>query len=117
MPADKQLAMQLLGDAVATHSKGKAGVAVMLGYGRALIARTLSPNDPLQMSDALAQRVIERLHIVAECPATGLPQPRSECRRIGTGHAPTHNPLAMRIWKICRSCPHFPNEASGEGKA
>ena len=117
MPADKTLALQLLSDAVATHPKGKAGIAVRLGYGRALIARTLSPNDPLQISDALAERVIERLHVVAECPATGLPQPRSECRRIGSGHAPTHNPLAMRIWKICRACPHFPNETALEGNA
>jgi len=109
---DLALARQLLEDAVSAHPKGKAGVAVMLGYGRALISRVLSPNDPTDVSEKLARRIIDRLHIVAECPATTLPQPRSECRRISTGHAPTHNPLAMRIWKVCQACPHKPEVKS-----
>ena len=86
----------------------KAGVAIRLGYGRAMIARVLSPNDPLQITDALAQRVIDRFYVVAECPATGLAQPRSECRRLAGGAAPMHNPLSMRIWRLCQTCPHKP---------
>ncbi len=107
--ADKTLALQLLNDAVATAGKkGKAAVAVRLGYGRALLSRVLSPNDPLVMSDQLAERIIDRLYVVAECPATTLQQPRSECRRIARLPAPMHNPLSMRIWKVCQSCSHRP---------
>ncbi len=105
---DRDLALRLLGEAVKAHKKGKAGVAISLGYGRAMIARVLSPNDPLQITDALAQRVIDRLYVVAECPATGLAQPRSECRRLALGAAPMHNPLSMRIWRQCQGCAHKP---------
>lgn len=107
---DRALALQLLQQAVAQHPKGKAGVAIRLGYGRALISRVLSPNDPLEISEALASRVIDRFHVIPLCPATGQAQPRSECRRLSHGKAPTHNPLAMRIWKTCQTCPHKPAE-------
>lgn len=108
MAADLDLALRLLIDAVATDPRGKAGVAVRLGYGRALISRVLSPNDPTGLSEKLARRVIDRFHVIPECPATELPQPCSECRRISRGPAPTHNPLAMRIWKVCQTCHHKP---------
>ncbi len=109
---DIDLARHLLVDAVAADPKGKAGVAIRLGYGRALISRVLSPNDPTGMSAALAQRVIDRFHVIPECPATGFPQPRYECRRICGGAAPMHNPLAMRIWKTGQTCPHKPEVKS-----
>lgn len=105
---DLVLARRLLAAAAAAHKKGKAGVALQLGYGRALISRVLSPNDPLEMSPKLAQRIIDRFYVIPECPATGLEQPRSECHRLAGGHAPMHNPLAMRIWKVCQTCPHKP---------
>lgn len=107
MDADRlNLALDLLKKAVAEDKRGKAGVAIRLGYGRALIARTLSPNDPLGMSESLAARVIDRLHVVPECPATLQPMPRSDCKRIAWGNAPTHNPLSMRIWLTCQDCPN-----------
>lgn len=116
MPADRQqkvdLARNLLIEAVKTHPKGKAGVAIRLGYGRSMISRVLSPNDPTGISDALADRIIDRFHVVQECPATNLEQPRSECLRLSRDHAPTHNPLAMRIWKICQSCTNKPEVKS-----
>jgi hypothetical protein len=110
--ADKNaLALQLLTDAVAAAGKkGKAAVAVRLGYGRTLISRVLSPNDSLAMSEKLADRIIDRFHIIPECPATNQPQPRSECHRLGIGKAPMHNPLSMRIWKTCQTCPHKPTQ-------
>lgn len=113
MDADrKALALQLLKQAVADHPKGKAGVAIRLGYGRPLIARTLSPNDPLEMSAALADRVIDRLHVIPECPGNFQAMPHSECRRISTGPAPTHHPGHMHIWKTCQTCPHKPEKKS-----
>ncbi len=113
MHADRQhLARQLLIEAVEKHPKGKAGVAIRLGYGRSMISRVLSPNDPTEISEALADRIIDRFHVIPECPATMHPQPRSECLRLSRDHAPTHNPLAMRIWKVCQSCAHKPEVKS-----
>lgn len=106
---DIALATRLLQEAIeAAGKKGKAAVAARLGYGRSLLSRVLSPNDKLEMSPALAQRVIDRFHVIPQCPATNLEQPRSECLRLSSGKAPTHNPLAMRIWKTCQTCPHKP---------
>ena len=108
MESNVDLARRLLADAVVNHKKGKAGVAIQLGYGRALISRVLSPNDPLEMSPKLAKRIIDCFHVIPECPATQQEQPRSECRRLADGHAPTHNPLSLRIWRTCQTCPHKP---------
>ena len=108
--ADTALAMPLLAEAVAADPKGKAGVAWRLNVSRALLSRVLSPNDPTGMSAKLAQRVIDCYHVVPACPYNGLARPRSECRRLALGPAPTHNPLAMQIWKTCQSCPHKPEK-------
>lgn len=110
---DRELALQLLTAAVAADPNGKAGVGRQLGrgFGRSLISRVLSPKDPLQISDALATRVIDVYHVIPICPATRTQQARSECLRITRSKAPTHNPLAMRIWKTCQTCSHKPTGA------
>ncbi|MBL8396631.1 MAG: hypothetical protein JNL84_00590 [Candidatus Accumulibacter sp.] len=107
-PVDLDLAMTLLKKAINDHLKGKAGVAEQLGYGRTLIARVMSPNDPLIMSAKLAQAVIRRYYVVENCPATHQRQPIIECRRLALGKAPTQNPQSMRVWKCCQTCPHKP---------
>ena len=107
--ADRDLALSLLAGAIAADPRGKAGVADVLDVSRSLLARVLSPADPTGLSGKLARRVIDHYDVVAECPATGAAQPRSECHRLSAAPAPTHHPLAMRIWKTCRRCPHKPN--------
>ena len=115
MSVNRQLAMQLLTQAVQESPKGKAGVAVRLGYGRSMISRVLSPNDKCEMTDELAQRIIDRFHVVPECPACpGQSMPRVECIRLCTGSAPTHNPLAMRIWRVGLTCEHNPKKPTQE---
>lgn len=107
--AKRAIALRLLTAAVTdAGKKGKAAVAVRLGYGRALISRVLSPNDPLEMSEKLAEKVIDVYHVIPCCPATGQEQPRSECQRLSSGKAPMHNPSSMRIWRACQSCSHKP---------
>lgn len=111
----RSLALQLLTAAVDAAGKGgKASVAKHLGYGRALISRVLSPNDPLDISAPLIDRVIERYHVIPLCPATGQAQPVAECYRLNAGKAPMHNPAAMQVWKKCQTCAHKPKE--GEAK-
>ncbi|MBW7901227.1 MAG: LacI family transcriptional regulator [Rhodocyclaceae bacterium] len=110
---DLGLAMHLLRLAVdAAGKRGKAHVATRLGVSRCYVSRVLSPTDTCRcpLSDAVAQRIIDRYHVIPECPATLQPQPRSECARISHGAAPTHNPLSMRIWRVCQTCVHKPEE-------
>lgn len=110
-PVDTALAMRLLVEAVAAAGKrGKAAVAPRLGVGRSYLSRVLSPNDKCALSEEVARKVIDRFHIIPECPATLQQQPRSECMRLSRDAAPTHNPLSMRIWRTCQTCPHKPGE-------
>tara|TARA_R110002049_G_scaffold13675_3_gene59399 strand:+ start:416 stop:760 length:345 start_codon:yes stop_codon:yes gene_type:complete len=100
--------MALLRQAVADAGKGgTTKVATRLGVSRCYVSQVLN-GLRASVPQAFIDRVIDRLHIVAECPATGLPQPRAECRRVALGAAPTHNPLAMRFWKCCQHCPEKP---------
>jgi hypothetical protein len=112
MSVNYQLAMQLLTQAAQENPKGKAGVAASLGYGRSLISRVLSPNDKCEMSEDLAKKIIDRLYVIPECPATSHPQPRSECSRLNSLPAPMHNPLSMRIWRVCQTCEYKPEKGA-----
>ena len=110
--APEDIAMRLLIGAVADAGKGgKRAVATRLGVSRPYVSRVMNGDiDP--MPERFITRVIDRLHVVAECPATLQPQPRSDCKRIALAAAPTHNPLSMRIWRSCQRCPHKPEETS-----
>lgn len=96
--------------------RGKAGVAARLGIKRAYVSRVIatlegrSSGFPNGVPQPFIDRVMDRLHVIRECPATLQPQPRAECKRIGNGPAPTHNPLALRTWKFCQECQHKPEK-------
>ena len=109
--ADKPLWLQLLEQAVENAGpRGKQAVAIRLGVSRSYVSRAMSDGSSglEKPSGKFIARVIDRLYVVDECPATNLPQPRAECRRLALCPPPTHNPLAMRIWKICHTCQHRP---------
>lgn len=113
MPGNEIDWLALLQEAVAFEKTKGAGeitrVATRLGVSRPYVSRVLHGDfDPVPKQ--FVARVIDRLYVVARCPATTLPQPRTECRSIALGPAPTHNPLAMRIWKCCQTCPERPAE-------
>lgn len=100
----------LLEAEVARDPRGKAGVAVRLGIKRAYVSRIMSSGRSAiaNVSQKFIDRVIDRFHVVDRCPATQAAQPRAECHKANS-HAPTHNPLAMRIWRCCQTCVHKPN--------
>lgn len=102
----------LLQRAVADAGRGGVSrVAARLGVSRPYVSQVLNGLRP-HVPPQFVARVIDRLHVVDNCPATGLPQPRTECRRLGLGAPPTHNPLALRIWQACQRCPHKPEATS-----
>lgn len=98
---------------VAAHPRGKAGVADRLGVKRAYVSRALATGHTSAgfkngVPQAFIARVLGRFHTVV-CHARGDEiQPRDMCRRFALGAAPTHNPLAMRIWRECQTCPNKP---------
>ena len=108
----KPLWMSLLKTAVTAAGKaGKQRVADRLGFSRPYVSRVMNPDGKSGIPNppqSFIDRVIDRYHVVSECPATQREQPRIECRRLALGAAPMHNPLAMRIWKTCQTCPHKP---------
>lgn len=98
---------------VKADPRGKAGVAERLGVSRAYVSRALTDGASAyrNVPEDFVRRVLGTYHIVV-CPATNERRDRSECRSAN-GAAPTHNPLAMRIWRTCQQCQHKPpKEAS-----
>lgn len=90
------------------HPRGKAGVAQRLGVSRSYVSRALSTGSSAY--DIVPQTFISRvldLESDVDCPAAGSRVARAECRK-SLGPAPTHNPLAMRIWRECQTCPLKP---------
>ena len=93
----------------AVEELGPVKLATRLGYNNHSLVCLVRSGRKAASPD-FRRRVIDRLYVVPECPATGLEQPRIECRRLSRGPAPTQNPLAMRIWRECQRCPHRPEQ-------
>ncbi|OQA32587.1 MAG: hypothetical protein BWY57_01829 [Betaproteobacteria bacterium ADurb.Bin341] len=100
----------ILAREVELHPRGKAGVAERLGVSRAYVSRAMS--EGTSAYDKVPQTFISRvldLESDVDCPATGGCVARSECRKALLP-APTHNPLAMRIWRECQTCAIKPRQ-------
>lgn len=89
---------------------GKAAVAIRLGVSRSYVSRALSTGSSAyaKVPEEFVKRVIDRLYVIRECPATHQSRPVSDCRRINAHGAPTHNPLQMMTWRKCQECPYKP---------
>jgi len=92
------------------HPRGKAGVADRMGVSRAYVSRATSAGASgyADVPGDFIRRVLD-LESDVDCPATGTRVARTECRKANQP-APTHNPLAMRIWRECQRCPIKPLE-------
>lgn len=88
--------------------RGKAGVAERLGVSRAYVSRALSSGTSAYAAvpRKFVLRVLD-LEADIDCPAQGRKSPRATCRKANDP-APTHNPLAMRVWRECQQCPNKP---------
>lgn len=98
----------ILAREIALHPRKKAGVAERLGVSRAYVSRAMSSGSSAYAAvprDFIA-RVID-LESDVDCPAAQARVARAECRKAN-GPAPTHNPLAMRTWRTCQTCPLKP---------
>lgn len=100
----------ILAREIALHPRGKAGVAERMGVKRSYVSRAMSTGASAytEVPDAFIRRVMD-LESDVDCPAIAARAPRAECRKANDA-APTHNPLAMRIWRECQRCPLKPLE-------
>jgi len=88
---------------------GKARVAVRLGFSRAYVSRVMNPEGKSGLKNvpqSFIDRVINRFHVIA-CPVRSVEVPYSDCAKANQP-APTHNPLAVMVWRKCQSCPNKP---------
>lgn len=98
----------ILAREVALHPRKKAGVAERLGVSRTYVSRATSTGASAfkDVPRDFIARVLD-LEADVDCPASGGRVARAECRKAN-GPAPTHNPLAMRLWRECQRCPIKP---------
>ena len=102
----------ILAREVSLHPRKKAGVADRLGVSRCYVSRAMSTGKSAfaDVPRDFISRVLD-LESDVDCPAVGARVPRAECRKANQP-APTHNPLAMRIWRECQRCPIKPLEGT-----
>lgn len=98
----------ILAREIAAHPRGKAGVAERLGVCRSYVARAMSAGTSAYAAvpAKFVRRVME-LQADVDCPSAGGRRPRADCHKANDA-APTHNPLAMRLWRDCQACPIKP---------
>lgn len=98
--------MSLLRQAVTETSQGK--VAARLGYSKAAINQVLNGSYTAS-TDAIARRVVEVYgdRDVA-CPVLGT-LPLARCAEERARPFSASNPLRVRLFRACRSCPNNPN--------
>jgi len=87
----------------------KAALATRIGFSRAYVSRVMNPEGKSGIRvphQTFIDRVIDRLHVV-ECPISRQAVRRTECAKANQP-APTHNPMAVQLWRKCQTCPHKP---------
>ena len=95
------------------ESSNRKLAAERIGVSRTAVSLALSNRYPSPSTSGIERRVIAALD-GRECPAQGERISAQQCRKYRERPAPTHNPMAMRIWRACQSCPHNPECAASQ---
>lgn len=95
--------IRLLAAEVEASNRTEAGKRI--GISRSAVSLALTNTYPSPSTAGIERRVIEALD-GRECPAQGQRISAQQCRDYRERPAPTHNPMAMRIWRTCQGCPH-----------
>ncbi|MDR2172657.1 MAG: helix-turn-helix transcriptional regulator [Burkholderiales bacterium] len=93
-------AIEILRREVALTSYRK--VAERLGYSITAISMALNGKYGASM-DKMAAAVMQMIARFP-CPHTGAEISQEKCKATCTAKAPTHNPMAMRQWRYCKTC-------------
>ena len=100
----------LLADEVRATNRKMAGERI--GVSRSAVSLALANRYPSPSTDSIEKKVLLALDGLS-CPAQQLTISVEQCRDYRARPAPTHNPMAMRLWRHCQTCPHNP-ERQGE---
>lgn len=111
--AEPPLFVRLLAaEATATN---RTAAAQRIGMSRTAVSLILSNKYDSPSTAHVERRVMEVLGRI-ECVAVGQSLTVEQCQTFYTRPAPTHNPMAMQLWRACQQCPFNPN-CGGNGNA
>lgn len=97
--------VQLLANEVESSNRTKA--AKRIGISRTAVSLLLANNYSSPSTKRMESRVLAALDGI-HCPAQGANISTEQCREYRDRPAPTHNPMAMRVWRVCQNCEHNP---------
>ncbi|UXZ55801.1 hypothetical protein LOS15_07220 [Halomonas sp. 7T] len=101
----------LLADEVRATNRKMAGERI--GVSRSAVSLALANRYPSPSTSSIEKKVLEALDGL-QCPAQQRIISVEQCRDYRARPAPTHNPMAMRLWRHCQSCPHNPDRQQGD---
>lgn len=111
VPANPPLWLTLLLDAVATHPKGKLGVAGALGISRPYVSRVLTGSIPVPPQKFI-DRVL-RTYQRVDCPHLGTSLAHSDCVTHASRPYAALSHMEVDHWRACQRCAHRPASAAG----
>ena len=103
--------ISLLADEVRTTNRKLA--AERIGVSRSAVSLALANRYPSPSTASIEKRVLEALDGL-KCPAQERTISVEQCRDYRTRPAPTHNPMAMRMWRHCQTCLNNPDRQQGD---
>ncbi|WNL39855.1 hypothetical protein RN346_04670 [Halomonas sp. PAMB 3232] len=87
--------------------------AERIGVSRSAVSLALANRYPSPSTDSIEKKVLSALDGL-KCPALGDTISVEQCREYRARPAPTHNPMAMRLWRQCQTCPHNPDAGGND---
>ncbi len=104
--------IRLLAAEVEASNRSEAGERI--GVSRTAVSLCLANKYSSPSTSGIERRVLQALD-GRDCPAQGCRISAEQCREFRERDCPTHNPMSMRIWRVCQGCPHNPEcEQGGE---
>lgn len=101
----------LLADEVRATNRKVTGERV--GISRSAVSLALANRYPSPSTRSIEKKVLLALDGL-NCPAQQLTISVEQCRDYRARPAPTHNPMAMRMWRHCQTCRHNPECQQGD---
>jgi DNA-binding transcriptional regulator YdaS (Cro superfamily) len=87
-------------------------VAEDIGYSRTAVSLLVNGRYPGSPERLLA--AVVRVYGNIACPFLSIEIPPKECREHAFRPCPTHNPMLMRHWQACQTCPIRPKSTTGD---
>ena len=79
-----------------------------IGVSRSAVSLALANRYPSPSTASIEKKVLQALDGL-NCPAQQRTISIEECRDYRARPAPTQNPMSMRLWRHCQTCPHNPD--------